>query len=506
MVDKILTLDELRDFCAQQGITTFSAQEYGKPIACQVYTTAVFEDADEEDEDENNGIIYAPVKVCHTLLNRNGSYIAEDTMKNAMPTLKDRPLLAFIHKLPDGTLDFGSHNREIVEDENGDKHVVYYERQVGSFTSDDPYLEYDKDNDKTYVMAKVAIPTDYSPTYSILRDKGGECKVSCELIINAMEYNAQKKYLEFTDFYFAGATLLGSDENGIAIDEGMQGASIDASASFDHEENTTKGGSDFSMKFKELLNKYNKTAEEITFDYASMSDEELEAKFAEEFGNTESESAAEPETNSEPESENMTLTFELSHEDIRSQIYNILEAKDRENNYRTSYMIVHVFDDRFIYEDYASNNGHFFAQAYAKDDSTITLDGDPYEVFPEFLTADEKASLDTMRANYASLADFKEKADKAAFDAQRDAVLSDASYECLADDAEFAELKEHKADYSVDDLKVKADLIFAKHIKAVGSFAMNSNADTTPDNTRKFNIADNSSADKDDPYPGLFKD
>ena len=37
-----------------------------------------------------------------------------------MPTLKYRPVLAYIHQLDDGTYDFYAHNMEIEEDENGD--------------------------------------------------------------------------------------------------------------------------------------------------------------------------------------------------------------------------------------------------------------------------------------------------------------------------------------------------------------------------------------------------
>lgn len=43
-----------------------------------------------------------------------------------------------------------------------------------------------------------------------------------------------------------------------------------------------KGGNDL-VKFEELLKKYNVTADDITFDYEGLSDEELEQKFAETF-------------------------------------------------------------------------------------------------------------------------------------------------------------------------------------------------------------------------------
>ena len=45
-----------------------------------------------------------------------------------------------------------------------------------------------------------------------------------------------------------------------------------------------EGGNDAVTKFEELLSKYGKTVEDITFDYENLSDEELEAKFEEIFG------------------------------------------------------------------------------------------------------------------------------------------------------------------------------------------------------------------------------
>jgi len=49
-----------------------------------------------------------------------------------------------------------------------------------------------------------------------------------------------------------------------------------------------KEGGNLVNKFEELLNIYNKTVDEITFEYDGLSDEELETKFAEVFGNPES--------------------------------------------------------------------------------------------------------------------------------------------------------------------------------------------------------------------------
>ena len=138
----------------------------------------------------------------------------------------------------------------------------------------------------------------------IRRKKG--TKVSCELVINELAYNAKEKYLELIDFYFGGTTLLGSDEEGNEINEGMVGSRADISEfcleektyAFQEEiiemqeklnkiiscfniNNSKKGG--ISMNhFEELLAKYSVTAEDITFECEGMSDEELDAKFVKE--------------------------------------------------------------------------------------------------------------------------------------------------------------------------------------------------------------------------------
>ena len=149
MAKKIMTLNDLYMFFVQQNKSfNFSSKESGAPII--VTTNGLF--ATEEDDDMP-GMLKLKLKVCHTETNRNGSHISKENMEKAMPTLKYRPILAYIHELPDGTKDFFAHNVEFIEDENGETQVVYLEKQVGCFTAHDPWLEYDEEMDKTYVMA-----------------------------------------------------------------------------------------------------------------------------------------------------------------------------------------------------------------------------------------------------------------------------------------------------------------------------------------------------------------
>ena len=587
---KILTLDNLYQFFVEQNKTVnFSSKDAGKPI---VVTTNGFFEANETDMPE---MLKLELKVCHTDTNRNGSHISTENMEKAMPTLKYRPILAYIHELEDGTKDFYAHNVEFVENEDGETEIVYTERQVGCFTADDPWLKYDKENDKTYVHAYAVIPEGYTEAADIIRRKGGT-KVSCELIINELSYNAKEKYLDLIDFIFGGCTLLGCDEQGNEIGEGMLGARADIS-DFCHKEptytfqdkmievldklnttlsnfnkNSEEKGCDKMDKFEELLAKYNKEASDVTFETEGLSDEELEEKFAEAFGEpkedepvateeeackkkkkcsdddepvaTEDESCkkkkkcSEDDDGDEPiateeeackkkkkcsddnedsddpvvkedeackkkkkcsdDNESFILKYELSHDDIRSALYQLLDEYS-DDGYCCAW-IVEVYDNKFIYQDYAENK--FYRRGYSKDGDTVSLMDNKVEVFNEWLSKEERDALDTLKSDYASLKAFKENAEAAELKAQKDAICARGEYSVLAEDEAFKALVSDAEKYSVDEVEAKAKAIFADYVIKTGTFSAEDDGEKKP-KVLGFNL--NKKEYKSGPYGNLFK-
>ena len=544
MAEKILTLDNLYQFFVQQNKTfSFNANESGKPIVVSI--PAMFETS----EDDMPGMLKLKLKVNHIDTNRNGSHISKENMEKAMPTLKYRPILAYIHELEDGTKDFYAHNIEIVENEDGEEEVIYLEKQVGCFTADKPWLEYDEEMDKTYVMAYAVIPEDYTETADIIRRKNGT-KVSCELIIDELQYNAKEKYLDLIDFYYGGCTLLGSDENGNEIGEGMLGSRADIAdfchdapvfnyqeklvetleklnvtlEAFSNKNNSEEGGDKDMDKFNELLAQYGKTADDVTFEFDGLTDEELEAKFKEAFEETEEVEEVveieEPETE-EPEvevvetesseivteeeveeasedGESFELKYELSHDDIRMALYELLSARSEDGYY--SCWIVDVYDNKFIYEDY--NEYKFYRQGYSKDGDNIAFDGKPVEVYNEWLSKDEKDALDALKSSYAELVEFKKNYDAAELKTKKDEIFAKAEYECLAENEDFKKLIEDAEKYSVEEIAVKADLVFAAHIKASGEFSIKPEK---KQNAIHFSVKSTNKANK-KPYGDLFND
>ena len=168
------------------------------------------------------------------------------------------------------------------------------------------------------------------------------------------------------------------------------------------------------------------------------------------------------------ESETFSKTFELSHDDIRSALYALLQPYEESDN--DWYWIVEVYDNRFIYEGCM---GNYWGQNYTKDGDNVAFEGERYELYLEFLTSSQKAELDRMRSNYSSIEDELNKYKEAELNAQREAVFNDEAYAEFVETESFKKIKENINTYSFDELRTACDLAFAKEVKNKGTFALN---------------------------------
>lgn len=230
---KMLTVDDLWQFCMDTNFARFSSKESGYQLAVQVPTT--FE-VEESSDDNHRGMMRLKFRILHDGLNRNKSFVPHKAAVKASATIADRPIMAAIHQLDDGTWDFKSHEMEIIEDENGNQEINYIEKQVGSFSSEKPFWEHDDEYDKDYLCAYGYIAEEYTKAADIIREKGGT-KNSCELVIEEMSFNAKEKQLELNAFYLSASTLLGREDDGTEIGEGMLGSRADI-ADFSVENNS----------------------------------------------------------------------------------------------------------------------------------------------------------------------------------------------------------------------------------------------------------------------------
>ncbi len=520
---KMLTMEQLLEFCEQKNFQHFSSKETGYQLAVRVPTT--FEEVEDVD-DNHRGMMKLKFRVFHTGLNRNGSFVSEDAAKKAMKTIADRPVLAAIHQLDDGTWDFEGHEMEIVENEEGEKEVKYIESQVGSFTSEPAFWEHDDKLDKDYVCAYAYVARDYTKAAEIIERKNGT-KNSCELYIDEFGYNAKEKYLDLKEFFVNASTLLGSRDDGTEIGEGMVGSRADIEA-FSVENNSVKFEQDEKLiqimqelkqsldnytsaiadqnlkeggkpvKFEELLEKYGKTVEDITFDYEAMSDEELEVAFAEAFAKDEGEQGDEAqgeapaskensETDPEPTKdenaggeqivENSTdeysLKFSLNHGEEMKEFSVSLSEKiyamwslvnETYGELDGDYYDVDVFEE----DKYVDMHGWFTGKSYRQQFKTkkdnYQLVGDRVQVFAKYLTEDEINQLESMKANYSVLED---KVNKYESEPAKLELLNSADYSQIAETEEYKQLMERDTyfDMSIEDITAKADALLLQYAK-----------------------------------------
>lgn len=554
--NKILTIEDLIKFCRTNKMYSFSYKESGMPIVVQ--SIQDFSSADIEESDD--GKLYCKVRVCHTLLNRNKSFISEDSMRQAMPTLKYSPLLAKIHQLDDGTWDFHAHDCHMETDEDGNEYVVYDEQQIGTFTADEPYLEYDEKLDKTYVVARVAIPEEYTRAADIIRSKKGT-KVSCELIIYECSYNAKEKYLQLDNFRFNGCACLGSEKDGTPIGEGMLGSKLtlddfsednnslvkfsnqlnEMQAKLNELEarfiiNNTNGKEETRVEMNENFDEVTETekvteTEETTEEEVTVTeneseetvDETSEDETVDEENSEETTDESDEETEDEEstvkednacgnggsgttkkkkkknsvENEPMTKTYEISHDDIRYALYNLLSSYEESDN--DWYYITGVYDSYFVYESW--NGGKIYGQKYTKDNDNVAFDGERYTLHKEYLTDSEFAELQSMRSNYASLKEFKETAEKNELHAKREEILNSEKYEAVSDTEAFKELVKNMDNYSLEELDKEAKIIFADNFN-METFAAHTEKAQKNSTVKVF--ANVNKSKKDSRYGNLF--
>lgn len=554
MKKKFFTVEDLINFCESKKIYKFSSKESNEPIVVQ----SIQDFSESEIEESDDGKLYAKVRVCHTLLNRNNSYISEESMLEAMPTLKYAPLLASIHQLDDGTWDFHSHDFHIEEDEDGNKYEVYDESQVGTFTADDPYFEYDKEKDKTYVVAKAAIPIEYTRTADIIKAKGGT-KVSCELLIYDCSYNAEKHYLQLDHFRFNGCACLGSEKDGTPIGEGMEGSflsiedfsiknnsllkyvdeklnamqsSIDElDARFNIEkEKTTKGGTELKKKnFEEEVTENEEvteteeseeevtnTEEESEETVEESSEEETETTEEVEKGQEESEQVVEEEvedtTTEESETESFSKDelfnklFDISFEDIRYALNALCSIYRNDSEWC---YVSQVYDEYFIMQDWDSDK--YYKQSYTREDDNVAFTGERTEMFAMLLTESEKISIEEMRSNYAELKAFKEEVELNKLRDQKKEILDSEKYEILAQKDEegkfvnkdYEKLVSEIDNYSLADLETEIKVLHSDYVSEHGNFAL-SKPEKKETTTKKQFVSVNKKAAKPSRYGKLF--
>ena len=301
---KLLYLSDLYNFYVSQNKNVkFSSKDNDTTIVIHVDEPFTYSKT-EEDDDLN---MYCPIRLCHTLTNRNKSHISEKAMKDAIPTAYNMPILGYIYKDDNDEFQFAGHEFFV----NDNNEIEYEEHPCGTIpeSAELKLVNYDGD-DRSYLEGTGIIWRTYSRASDII-EREQSLSVSVELMVDELSFDSKNKELIIDKFRFSGVTILGKDrDTGDEIQPGMENSKISIS-DFSESNNSVfsqnekdiemlsalnekidnlninneileEGGNPKPM-FEKLLEQYGKSIDEIDFEYEGLSDEELEAVFAEHF-------------------------------------------------------------------------------------------------------------------------------------------------------------------------------------------------------------------------------
>lgn len=281
-----------------------------------------------------------------------------------------------------------------------------------------------------------------------------------------------------------------------------------------------------------ILEKFNKTLEDLDFSIDELSVEELESKMTELFGESdpvteptpespvdpepapvESEATEPtPEPVAEPEQEpapaepaTFSATYKEKREAAKEALPNNVVIDSEGRCIEEVYFYIDDMSDEYIFverdhwtlNDFDCKHGRF-AYVYDEETMSVTITGEFEEMVKVWLTLDEKAQLDAERANYELIkteyAEYKashshenEKVDElVAYRANVEAGKVFEKFEKqIGETVEFKELKENVMNYSLAELEKECVYIVGLHATEINFAKAESTKETK---TLKFSI------------------
>lgn len=512
------------------------------------YTQIIFKAKVEPVKPVNSEFELCKVYVQGIGKNRNGSYMSKENVQKYSDTLNYCPVVGHIIEATDPSTGekhryMGGHDYAF--DENWE--VVDLTVPYGVVVNDsfDFEIVNEYGTDVEYMTAQVIL---WTGRYPILKDAiySDDFYFNQSMEINPIQYRTLEEdsnYIEILEWSYSALCLLGKadDKNSPEHTEPCFISSSVIPIKFEKSEfeyemkelkeklsfcfknnSEEKGGIVNLDKKLEILQKFNKTIDDLDFSIEDMSVEDLNAKMEELFG--EKEPKAEP------------IAFSATYKEKRQALQNALDpiiVKDAEGNYvEETYFYIEDFSDEYVFvekdhwtaSDYDCKYGRF---AYTFDETThiATITGEFEEMVKVWLTIDEKSKLDEERANYETkyselereFSDYK--ADHSYFNSEfeelkeyrnsKEAEERDTAEKTIfkkyekkiGETNEFSELKKNASNYSIKDLEKEC-----LYIVGLYSFANEpkQNTETPVDNSIKFS-ATHDNGEIEDPIEATYK-
>ena len=387
----------------------------------------------------NTGFVRGECKVAYAGKNRNYSNIFKEAFEKAQPTVFGIPVVG--NWLGD---NYGGH--DLIIETKGNE-VIFKDATVPfGFVPQDANprwesVEDENGNSKNYYVVDVILWKErYPEQIQFVVDNGAN--QSMEIMVKDGDWDENWEYFNVNDFYYSALCLLGreTDENGNKGD-------ADVEPCFENSEIITKS---FSMteKFKKDLFAIRSafeggesvTVEEKLEDFT----DEVVVEDTLETEETFEEEVVEETTEEVTEVTEEKNNFELSHDDIRSKIFDVLNPRDDEG-YRTwNYWVMEVFQTYVVVSDETEADKYFKFDYLISEDDEIIL-SNKIEIFLVWLTQEEKDEVENkdnefnlLKKEIEKLREYKIARETEIANEQKDSLIGDYSLLLTEEEIEVA--------------------------------------------------------------------
>lgn len=194
---------------------------------------------------ENDGYCsIAEVDFLHLGVNRNRCNITKECVQKSLQSFYNKPLLCILDNSFDTSLsvDFKEHARSKSEK---NKFIAF-----GTIPESSTFRFLERDNDKTYLSAKVVIWKNYFPVIMNILKRRGDVKVSIELAVIDGVQDENTGILDINEFRLLSCVLLGE-----GIMEGIEGSHLEV-LRFAYDQDDVKKANEYYLTFSQNNMKY----------------------------------------------------------------------------------------------------------------------------------------------------------------------------------------------------------------------------------------------------------
>jgi len=359
------------------------------------------------------------VKVLYTGDNRNNSSFTKDVVESALPSIYNIPIVGeFVEKQE----DFGGHGGKIEISDDEIKFVQTTKPYGVVPESAEVYWETHEDNgvEHEYLIVDGCYlwTGRYEEAQSVIENGKGQ---SMEIEVSSGDFNNDDVF-EITSFNFSALCILGDE-----TEPCFEGANVTSS---------------FNLNKEDFKNQFNQMIKELKFSLEDQSD-----KGGEKMG------------------DKFKKVYELSHSDVRSKLYQQLDATLSDNQFS---WIVDVYESYFIVEIETLSDEKFDWKFYKYDFNKT--EGDEVEIsFDSAVEVQEDrnwvevSQYETLKEQYEQ--EKKQAVNKAVGEVQTEMTELQGNYQTLEE--EVKNLREFKQSKQDEERKESEKELFERFTKAL---------------------------------------